>query len=76
VKSYECVHGLDLRKHPRCYLCKPLEFYEGEHGIVIKLYTPPIGSGSSTPISWCSKCGGWHTPSIGCGNTTYTVMHS
>lgn len=25
IVTTHCKHGLDLRVHPRCYLCKPLE---------------------------------------------------
>lgn len=24
MSKHDCPHGLDLRKHPRCYLCEPV----------------------------------------------------
>lgn len=33
-----CPHGLDMRLHPRCYLCTPL---------------PPMSAGSTGPACQC-----------------------
>jgi hypothetical protein len=58
MSKHDCPHGLDLRKHPRCYLCQPLQYWEGGTGIVIKP-SLPITSGIATQ-PWCSICHGYH----------------
>lgn len=42
-RSYRCEHGLDLRVHPRCYLCQPL---------VSQFVPAPQPIGCTCPPNW------------------------
>jgi hypothetical protein len=68
-----CEHGLDLRIHPRCYLCKPLTGAETPYPtIVIRDWPAPTGTGSTTGMNWCGICSGYHIPGAGPCTATYT----
>ena len=76
-----CMHGLDMRVHPRCYLCKPFGTVAGDYpmpsepsgGIVIRPYVGPMQSGSTSSVPWCGICQGWHIPGAGPCTATYSV---
>ena len=40
-RSFDCPHGLDMRLHPRCYLCTPLP--------ETRVFTPP----APVPVCTC-----------------------
>lgn len=61
-----CKHGLDLRVHPRCYLCKPLE-----SGSVAGCTCPTFWHGVIPP-----QCPVHNPPSAYSPNTTYAVDHT
>lgn len=65
-KRHRCPHGLDLRKHARCYLCKPQS-----NGIEIE--TVPF-VGTSTSSWWCGTCGVVHFGPL-CPNQTTITYH-
>jgi hypothetical protein len=72
-KTYRCPHELDLRKHPRCYLCTPLEVWEGGRGIVIRPTAPgTTETRTTTSAPWCSMCQGYHIPGQGPCRATYS----
>lgn len=46
-----CIHGLDLRIYPRCYMCKPWGTVPGDY---------PVPPAPSPPV--CSSCGVGFSP--------------
>lgn len=52
-----CIHGLDLRVHPRCYLCHPVEAAPPPARSLLCYAGDPHRYTTEGGTTFCTRCG-------------------